>query len=374
MAVLGDQPDAGIGHRPGSPRRDGDAIDLDAALVEVEEAAEHVGELGLSVALDAGDTDDLAGVDLEREPIEHPPSVQRRDGIGDPQRRCGHRCRRGDRFDRGCRLLDDPEGERLVAQRHRPTDHRLGQRAGVGVVRGHRPDDATAAQDRHDVGGVEDLVELVADEGDRLVLRRDGHPEHGEQLLGLERGEHRRRLVEDDDARIAAQALDDLDALAHPGGEIADERIGIESEPISLADADDEVARRLPVEPAAFTEGDVLPHEELVDEAEVLVHHSDAQRGRSLRIGDVLLAAVDRDRAAIGRDEPDEDAHQGRLAGAVLAEHAVHLAAVEVEVDAVAGDDVAEVLGDPADRDGRRRPVGHADRPRRDLRHLLMPW
>ena len=206
-------------------------------------------------------------------------------------------------------------------------------------MRRHRADDATTAQDRHDVGGVEDLVELVADEGDRLVLRRDGDAQHGEQLLGLERGEHRRRLVEDDDARIAAQALDDLDALTHPGGEIADEGVGIESEPIALADLDDEVARRLPVEPAAFAEGDVLPHPQLVDEAEVLVHHADAERGGRLRIGDVLLAAVDRDRAAIGRDEPDEDLHQRRLAGAVLAEHAVDLAALEVEVDAVAGDD-----------------------------------
>ncbi len=35
-----------------------------------EQAAEHVGELGLAVALDAGDADDLAGVHVERQVVE----------------------------------------------------------------------------------------------------------------------------------------------------------------------------------------------------------------------------------------------------------------------------------------------------------------
>ena len=192
----------------------------------------------------------------------------------------------------GC--LDEPEGECLVAQRDRSPDHRLGQRAGVGVARGHRVDDPAAAQDRHDVGGVEDLVELVADEGHRLALGGDGDAQHGEQLLGLLRGEHRRRLVEDDDVGIAAQALDDLDPLADPGGEVADDGVGIEAEPVALADLADEVAGRSAVEAAALAERDVLPHAQLVDEAEVLVDHADAEGGGRLRVGDPLPAAVDR--------------------------------------------------------------------------------
>ena len=113
-----------------------------------------------------------------------------------------------------------------------------------------------------------------------LPSRGDGDAQHGEQLLGLLRGEHRRRLVEDDDVGIAAQALDDLDPLAQPGGEVADEGVGIEAEPVALADLADEVAGRAAVEPAALAEGDVLPHAELVDEAEVLVDHADAERRR----------------------------------------------------------------------------------------------
>ena len=62
--------------------------------------------------------------------------------------------------------------------------------------------------------------------------------------------------------------------------------------------------------------------------------------------------AVEPDLALVGRVEPVEDAHQRRLAGAVLAEQRVDLAAAQVEVDAVVGDDGAEALRDPAQLEG----------------------
>ena len=54
------------------------------------------------------------------------------------------------------------------------------------------------------------------------------------------------------------------------------------------------------------------------------------------------------DLAGVGLVQPVEDVHQRRLAGAVLAQQRVHLAAREVEVDVVVGDDPRELLGDPA--------------------------
>ena len=289
VAVLGDQPDAGGGHRPGPAGRHGDAVDLDACRRRGRARLPSTSASSAWPLPSTPATPTISPAWTSSERRSSTARVRARVATASVIRSVGGPAagRRGDRVrpsDVGC--LDDPEGQRLVAQRHRPPDHRLGQRAGVGVVRRHRVDDATAAQDRDDVGGVEDLVELVADEGDRLALGRDGDTQHGEQLLGLLRGEHRRRLVEDDDVGVAAQALDDLDALAHPGGEVADDGVGIEAEPVALADLADEVARRLPVEPAALAERDVLPHEELVDEAEVLVHHADAERGRRLRVGD----------------------------------------------------------------------------------------
>ena len=47
-----------------------------------------------------------------------------------------------------------------------------------------------------------------------------------------------------------------------------------------------------------------------------------------------------------GRVEAVEDVHQGRLAGAVLAEQREDLAGLHVEIDAVVGDDTGEALGD----------------------------
>ena len=142
-----------------------------------------------------------------------------------------------------------------MAQRDRSSDHRLGQRRCVGVARGQCVDDPAASEDRDDVGGVQDLVELVADEGDRLALGGHGDAQHGEQLLGLLRGEHRCRFVEDHDVGITAQTLDDLDPLARSGGEVADDSIGIETEAVAIADLADEVAGRSAVESSASHRG-----------------------------------------------------------------------------------------------------------------------
>jgi hypothetical protein len=91
----------------------------------------------------------------------------------------------------------------------------------------------------------------------------------------------------------------------------------------------------------------------------VLVHHADATSGGVEGIHDLAARAVDVDRSLVGHHEPDEDLHQRRLAGAVLAEDAVDPAAMEAQVDAVARDDGTEALGDGGqlDRRGRR---GHA--------------
>ena len=96
--------------------------------------------------------------------------------------------------------------------------------------------------------------------------------------------------------------------------------------------------------------------------------------GGRLRVGDPLRGAVDRDLATVWGDEADEDPHQRRLAGSVLPEDAVHLAAVEVEVDAVAGHDVAVALGDVADGDGGVRSVAFGDRRHQSRLSSVNPW
>ena len=59
-----------------------------------------------------------------------------------------------------------------------------------------------------------------------MDLPSDAQPfERLEQLVGLLRRQHRRRLVEDDELRRLQEAADDLDALALADRQVADQRI-----------------------------------------------------------------------------------------------------------------------------------------------------
>src|SRR5690606_16939970 len=70
--------------------------------------------------------------------------------------------------------------------------------------------------------------------------------------------------------------------------------------------------------------------------------------------------AADDDLARVGDVEAGEDAHQGRLAGPVLAEEGVDLTAADLDVDVVERERRAEPPGDARHRDGRRgREGGH---------------
>ena len=75
----------------------------------------------------------------------------------------------------------------------------------------------------------------------------------------------------------------------------------------------------------------------------MLVDHADAAGDRIGRAGRCVTgSAVEQDLALVGRGQPVEDVHQGRLAGAVLAEQGVDLAGPDVEVDVVVGDDARD--------------------------------
>ncbi len=85
--------------------------------------------------------------------------------------------------------------------------------------------------------------------------------------------------------------------------------------------------------------------------------HADAQRDRVARAADLRRLAVDRDAAAVGLVEAVEDRHQRALAGAVLADDAVHRAGRHRQVDIAVGLHRAEALADAAHLDGRLHAV-----------------
>gem|GEM_PF-4174712 len=94
-------------------------------------------------------------------------------------------------------------------------DHHLGERLGAFFARVAVADDSSLAQHRGTVTERPDLVELVADIEDRATLARQ-LGERFKQPFNLLRGQHRGRLVHDQELRILDQTADDLDPLALP--------------------------------------------------------------------------------------------------------------------------------------------------------------
>src|SRR3954464_4167431 len=245
---------------------------------------------------------------------------------------------------------------RLVdAQQDLAADHEPRERLLGGALGGNRVDALAAPQHGDAVGDLEDLVELVRDEDDAgaVLLQRLEDAEEVARLLG---GEHRGRLVEDEDPRPAEERAQDLHALLHADADILDARVGVHGEAVAVRQLAHARRGRVEVEQQALArlvgQDDVLGHRHDGDEHEVLVHHADPVLDGLQRRADADGPAVDADLALVGLVQPVEDAHQRRLAGAVLPEQRVDLAGLQVEVDRVVRDDRPEALRDPAQLEG----------------------
>ena len=77
--------------------------------------------------------------------------------------------------------------------------------------------------------------------------------------------------------------------------------------------------------------------------------HADAAfQGLARALVDDRLAS-ESDRAAVGAVDAGHDLHQGRLAGAILADQGMHLTRAQVEVDVQQGLNARKGLGHAAD-------------------------
>ncbi len=113
-------------------------------------------------------------------------------------------------------------------------------------------------------------------------------------------------------------------------------------------------------QPAAARAGEqqVFEHGEALDQHELLMDHADPGSDRILRRAEANRLTVDAQFAGIGFEMPVEQPHQGRFAGAVFADNAVHLTGPDNQIDAVIRLDRAKALVDAAEFDGRsQRPV-----------------
>ena len=227
--------------------------------------------------------------------------------------------------------------------------HQAGQVADGAVVDVVGAAGAPEAQHGHAVGDLLDLVELVADEQHREALGGQA-ADHVEQLARLLRGQHGRRLVQDQDARAAEQRLDDLHALPLAHGQLAHLFARVELHVVLACERLDLPGGGLEVEPhaAGVVRADeaVLHDAERRDQHEVLVHHADADGHGVLGGVEAHGLALDEDLAGGRLVQAAQHVHQRALARAVLAKERVHLPLLDRETDVRIGQHAGELLVD----------------------------
>ena len=318
-----------------------------AACADRALAGERGEQLVLAVAGESGDAEDLPAAHRERDALQ----VRAKRLLGGQAQRVD----RQPRFAQRTLCLAGHTGE-LVA------DHQLGHGARSLPLRVTFGDHPTLAQDGRALAQRLDLLKLVADVQDRATL--GGELTQGrEQPLHLLRGQHRGRLVHDQELRVLQQAAHDFDALALADGERVHVAARVERQAVSLGHLDDPGSERAQVTRIIHAERDVLEHGHRLEQREMLEHHADAEAARLLRAGDRDLAAVPADRARIGLEHAVDDLDQRALAGAVLAEQGMDLARQHRKPDVVVGEHAAGVAFANAaqlEPRGRRCLVIHA--------------
>src|SRR6478752_4473583 len=205
------------------------------------------------------------------------------------------------------------------------------------------------------------VVRVVGDEDDAEagVAGRSRVLQHHAGLLDAE---GRGRLVEDEHAGAEVDGAGDRDALALAAREGADGLVDVLDDDAHLAQllvgdalhvGDPQGGERAPPAGQLGAEEEVAPHLHERDDGEVLVDRRDAVVEGLARRREADLLAVDLHRALVVRVEAGHDLDQGRLAGAVVAEDAGHLAGAHREVDALEGADGAVRLADVLHLDER---------------------
>jgi hypothetical protein len=219
------------------------------------------------------------------------------------------------------------------------SDHHLGQPGLVDLGGPDRPDELAVAKHADPVGDVQHLGEPVGDVDHRHP--RGGEVAHdAEQAAGLRVRQGGGGLVEQQDADVAGERLGDLHQLPLGHAELVDPpaRVHVQADAAEVAPGGG--VQLLPGHgpPACrrpSAEQHVLTHRELGHETQVLVDEGDPARPGRLQRPEGHGAAADGHLPGVGGDGAGDHLHQSRLAGAVLAEQGVDLAALHAKVNAL---------------------------------------
>ena len=247
--------------------------DRDPAAARRSRAEHDVEQGGPAGTEQASDADDLSGRDGEVE------AVQRTD------------LEAADLEDRSALVAPLPGRlRRRTSDVGRPcdqADHVL-----LGRVSGKGAGNPAVAVDGDLVGDVADLLEAVTDERDGLTGCR-ALTERDEQRLGLVPGQARGRLVEEQDVLVASLVLKgpgDGDECLLGGPQCAHDVLGAGVDAVLVQQVRHPAVQLSPADPAPrasgepAVEGEVLSDRDVVEEAQVLVHHPDAESGDSWEV------------------------------------------------------------------------------------------
>ena len=335
MSVLGD-----VAHAGGVSFADGgigdvNAVELYGAGLCMLKAGYAVNKLGLTVAVDACNADDLALAHLERHIFDRIVFVQFR----------GNR----EVFD----LEDDIAGLGglfVNMEADISADHHGGKLLGGGFLRLDRADALALAQNSAAVCDRHYLVELVGDKQNALALgRKVFHDLH--EILDLLRGQNCGRLVENEYLIISVKHLEYLGALLHADGDVLDDGVGFNMQTVLFAQLDDTLSRLALFENTELirrlnAEDDVIKDGEALNQLKVLVHHADAKRIRIVGVVYLDLNAVLLDDAVLGLIQAEKHAHKRGFTCAVFTEQGVDLAFFQLQGNVVVCDYTGKNLSD----------------------------
>ena len=350
MPVLRDPSHPGAHHPCGIGPRQLDVVDGDRPAGRVPHAREHLDQLGLPVAGHPRDPQDLARADVERH------VRQRRELV-----RAG-RVQAPDAEDRLARCGAAHPSERSTPNVGRPTIIPASSRSSVepGTVPTSRPRRSTLTRSLMARTSASLWLMKTTDSpsatSDRSVAKSAFTSSGTRTAVGSSR--MRMRQSRDSAFRISTRCCWPTDSSSTRAA--GSTRIPKRSDASDARRAAPRPGRAAgSVErPSARFSATVIGRTRAKCWVTIPIPASIASRGDRMP----TRLPVDQDLAGIGLRQPVGDAHDRGLAGPVLAEQRVDLAATDVEVDAVVGDEVPEPLADAAQLQGRRA-VGHATGP-----------
>ena len=209
---------------------------------------------------------------------------------------------------------------------------------------------AAVAEDGDLVGDRQHILEEMRNEDETVAVVAQ-FAQGAKQTLDLGRRQRRGRLVKNDDAGARKQHARKLDKLLDADRQLAQHDLGIELEAQLLELLARALGHGRPVDGAQPVDGlntqiDVLGHRQLRHDAQFLMHHADAVPQRIAGGMEMHRLAVEQHLAIEAGMDAGDDLHQGRFAGAVLADECVDLAAAQGEIHTSKRFDTAEGLRD----------------------------